>query len=154
MRYGHEGSRHPTINEEGIYGFFDDYRFLSNFHVCPVNIDGRRFESSEAAYMSFKTTDEATKDLFMGDLKPAKYKQLGQEIVLRPDWEAMKVLCMTRVVHAKFDQNPDLWRKLIDTEKLYLEETNDWNDRFWGADIFGSGHNMLGKILMFVRGII
>jgi predicted NAD-dependent protein-ADP-ribosyltransferase YbiA (DUF1768 family) len=104
--------------------------------------------------MSFKTTDEATKDLFMGDLKPAKYKQLGQEIVLRPDWEAMKVLCMTRVVHAKFDQNPDLWRKLIDTEKLYLEETNDWNDRFWGADIFGSGHNMLGKILMFVRGII
>ena len=154
MRYGHEGSRHPTINEKGIYGFFDDYRFLSNFQLCPVELDGRKFNCSEAAYMSCKTTDDKIKDLFVGDLHPAKYKKLGNEIVLRPDWEVVKVLEMTRVVYAKYSQNFILGRALKLTDGLYLEETNDWGDRFWGADVFGSGHNMLGKTSMFVRDIL
>lgn len=154
MRYGHEGSRHPTINDTGIYGFFDDYRFLSNYHVCPVRIDSRHFKSSEAAYMSFKTTDENLRDTFAGDIKPSDAKRMGNELILRPDWEAMKVLCMTRVLYAKFEQNYILGSLLRSTGNRYLEETNDWNDRFWGADVFGSGHNMLGKTLMFIRDVI
>jgi ribA/ribD-fused uncharacterized protein len=154
MKYGHNGSRHPTINSTGIYGFFDDYRFLSNFHLCQVTIDDRTFNSSEAAYMSCKTLDEDIKDLFVGDLHPSKYKKLGQEIVLRPDWEDCKVLEMTRVVYAKYTQNFILGRALKSTDDLYLEETNDWDDRFWGADVFGNGSNMLGRTSMFVRSII
>ena len=42
--------------------------------------------------------------------------------------------------------------RLIDTAGLYLEETNDWGDQFWGVD--GTGLNMLGHTLMFVRDFV
>ena len=58
---------------------------------------------------------------------------------------------MTEVCYAKFSQNADLAKRLLETDNLYLEETNDWEDRFWGRDQFGNGINMLGNVLMFVR---
>ena len=70
---------------------------------------------------------------------------------LRDDWEFYRVAAMLDVLTLKFQQNPDIALLLKNTGNLYLEETNDWNDKFWGADMIGSGLNMLGKCLMIVR---
>lgn len=144
------GARHPTITENGIYGFFDEYRFLSNFHICDIDVWGRKFTSSEAAFMSFKTLDEDLKDKFT-QLSPMEAKKLGRTIELRPDWEEVKVSSMLIVVNFKFEQNKELCELLLRTKNLYLEETNNWKDEFWGVSQDGVGRNELGKVLMSVR---
>lgn len=154
MRYGSNKERLPTVTEKGIYGFFGEYRFLSNFHVCNVTLDGLTYKSSEAAYMAGKTTDKAIKMRFAAIDEPKEAKKLGREITMIPEWDDYKVLHMTRVVYAKFAQNRDIALKLFQTYDKYLEETNNWNDLFWGADELGQGKNMLGKVLMHVREIL
>ena len=57
---------------------------------------------------------------------------------------------MEQILWAKFEQNPGLKEKLINTGDAYLEETNTWNDTFWGV-CKGKGQNNLGKILMKIR---
>ena len=140
----------PVVTEESILGFFGEYRSLSNFHLCPVNIQGITFPSSEHAYMAEKTGVQGEKRKFL-ELTASEAKKYGQTITLRPDWEYYRVLAMTKVLLAKFTQNQDLRELLLKTGYKYLEETNWWKDRFWGV-CNGEGLNMLGKTLMVVRG--
>jgi ribA/ribD-fused uncharacterized protein len=149
-----DGNKLPTVNDNCILGFFGEYRFLSNFHVCHINFDGKEFSSSEAAYMYCKTNIPAEKELFVGVLSPKKVKILGQTVTLRDDWETDKVFYMTKILYAKFSQHESLKALLKATGTRHLEETNDWGDLFWGVDTEGRGKNMLGKCLMFVRDVL
>lgn len=153
MKYDNAGNRVSTVTQKGIYGFFNEYRFLSNFYPCQVSIDGLKFSSSEAAYMSFKTNNRELKEKFQS-LSPSLAKKLGRKVQLVENWDQFKIIVMTRVVAGKFKQNPELLKKLKETGDLYLEETNDWGDRIWGADQIGKGENYLGLILMLVRGML
>jgi ribA/ribD-fused uncharacterized protein len=58
---------------------------------------------------------------------------------------------MTVAVRAKFRQHDDIRKVLLATGETPLVE-HTTNDRFWGDGGDGSGKNMLGKILMQVRG--
>ena len=60
---------------------------------------------------------------------------------------------MYSVCKAKFTQNTDLLKKLLDTGDAELVEGNTWGDRVWGV-CKGEGENRLGKILMRIRGEI
>ncbi len=153
MFYDENGKRRSYVTENAIFGFFDEYRFLSNFHRCEVTVDGITYASSEAAYMAQKTHDIRIKRQFAEIDDPKDAKTLGRSISLRSDWDDFKVLAMTKVVLAKFTQNQDLKTLLLGTGDKYLEETNDWVDKIWGVDLLGQGSNMLGNILMFVRDI-
>lgn len=133
---------------EGIFGFFGGYRWLSNFHLVDIHIDGITYSSTEAAYMSRKTLDEEERYI-LSSLPPNKAKAYGQTVKLRPDWEEVKVEEMLLVNILKYE-NPDLRDQLINTGDLYLEETNHWNDTFWGV-CNGVGKNNLGKVLMNIR---
>lgn len=62
---------------------------------------------------------------------------------------------MASLVTQKFDKalNPELYQKLQNTGNKYLEETNYWEDTYWGvhkteAKEEGVGENNLGKLLM------
>lgn len=138
-------------DEKNIKGFFGDYRWLSNFHICTIynHTKSRAYSSTEAAYMAAKTFDKTIKDKFE-NLNPKEARKLGQEIELREDWENVKLKVMYEVNLCKFTEHKYLKEKLLDTGDKYLEETNWWNDRFWGAH-FGQGENNLGKILMYIR---
>lgn len=149
-----DGSRHPLITKTGIHGFYDDYRYLSNFHICPVEVEGYLYTSSEAAYMAQKTIDP-DKKAALTQMAPSKAKRYGQEINMREDWGYYRVSAMTKVLMAKFTQNEELFELLMETENMYLEESNNWNDTFWGVDyLTGEGYNMLGKCLMDVRSML
>ena len=57
---------------------------------------------------------------------------------------------MYEIVKAKFEQNEDLRKRLINTGDEELIEGNTWGDKIWGK-VKGEGQNNLGKILMRVR---
>ena len=142
--------RFPTVTDMGIYGFFGEYRYLSNFEPCQVDIgDGIVYHSSEAAFMAQKT-DNMDHRRYLATLTPSKAKAFGQTVDLRKDWDQYRVEAMINAVTAKFTQNSELAKKLLETDNKYLEETNNWGDRFWGV-VDGIGKNMLGHVLMEVR---
>ena len=124
--------------------------FLSNFYPCKIkDKDGLEFDSSEAYFQSMKTTDPIIRQKFVG-LAPDESKKLGRRIALRPDWEEIKDQVMMEVLEAKFSQNPDLSKLLVETEDALLVEGNTWGDKYWGV-CKGVGENHLGIILMKIR---
>lgn len=148
------------ITPEGIYGFFKEHRFLSNFHLCPVQYQGSTYPSSENAYMAAKTSDPIEKKLFEA-ISPNQAKTRGQHVVLKHNWEhpvespwpvieLFKDQVMYDVLMDKFTRNKALHTALLETESKYLEETNWWKDQYWGV-YQGEGKNKLGRILMLVR---
>ncbi len=135
----------------GIYGFFDNYRFLSNFYPVEIEYEGLKYHSVEVAYQSAKTLDMNIRLKFT-EMNAFIAKLSGRKVNLRKDWEQVKVGIMRELLIKKF-QDPQLRRKLLYTKNKYLEETNTWNDTFWGV-YNNKGKNTLGKLLMEVRDTI
>ncbi len=149
-----------------IDSFKGQYRWLSNFYPCKVEVDGMRFPSSEHAYMSFKSSgDFTTPEEEDRPSITAPWKTICQSLVVSckdikkwgslvkidvPDWDSKRPGIMLKVVSAKFEQNPDLAQKLLDTGDQELIEGNNWGDTYWGM-VNGVGENHLGNILMTVR---
>lgn len=132
-----------------INSFRDEYYFLSNFYECSVTYNGLTYKNNEAAFQAQKCINLKDREKFC-DLRVSESKKLGRRVVLRKDWEDIKIKVMTDIVKAKFEQNEDLQKKLLATEDAYLEEGNTWGDRIWGT-VNGVGANNLGEILMNVR---
>lgn len=154
-------------DDNNIKGFFGEYRFLSNFHVCDVYFEGDLYGSAEAAYMAGKTFDRKIRKKFFKStgITPGEVKKLGKSkdgyfinqvtekgdrIPIRSDWDAVKYDHMASVDFDKFFRNLDLREKLLATGDKYLEETNHWKDVYWGV-CNGEGESNLGKILMAIR---
>lgn len=132
-----------------INEFRGKYYFLSNFFDAPVTYDGITYKNNEAAFQAQKTKTRRERHAF-SNITASDAKRLGRRVDLRSDWNDVRILYMTEIVRAKFTQNEDLKRKLLDTENEYLIEGNTWGDRFWGK-VNGVGDNHLGQILMQIR---
>lgn len=136
------------LGKTHINEFRGEYAFLSNFYSAPVVYDGLKYQNNEAAFQAAKTF--GTQRERFTNISPSYAKKIGRHVPLRSDWEDVKFDVMYDIVKAKFTQNEDLKRKLLDTEGYYLEEGNNWGDKIWGV-VNGVGENHLGKILMRVR---
>jgi ribA/ribD-fused uncharacterized protein len=132
-----------------IKGFFEEYKWLSNFYEIPVEWDGRTYPSTEAAYQSAKTLNR-NKRLEFTEMTAGQSKRAGRRLSLRYDWEEVKEIVMYEVCEDKFTRHTDLREKLLSTGDAYLEETNHWGDTYWGV-CEGIGKNRLGHILMKIR---
>lgn len=129
--------------------FRNEYWFLSNMYPCEIRVNGLVFTCAEACFQSFKTTDLNERKKFQG-INGFEAKKLGRSVSIRSDWNDIRIEVMSRVIHAKFHQNPDLTKKLQDTGDLLIIEDNNWKDTFWGV-CNGKGYNLLGQILMSER---
>ena len=130
-----------------IDDFRGEYFFLSNFYPVEVTYEGYSYKNNEAAFQAQK--DLSRREEFI-NLNPMMSKIKGKKVKLRDDWNEVKVSIMEEIVKCKFDQNPDIKEKLINTKGKTLIEGNKWNDTFWGM-CNGKGENILGKILMNLR---
>jgi len=139
------------ISKDAIFGFNNEYRFLSNFYPSTISFCGHSYPAAEHFYQSCKTLDSSQQELIRDAKNAKEARQIGKKISIRDDWEDIKLIVMSVVVRAKFKQNKSLRQKLIATGTLKLIEANWWNDRFWGTDLKGNGENNLGKILEQVR---
>lgn len=132
-------------------GFRGEYRWLSNFYPAVVRLDGIDYPTVENAYQAAKLpkTSSDYADRTFTRLAPAAAKRLARAYPLPHGWEEHKVTLMTNLLRQKF-KHPDLRARLLATEDAPIEETNSWNDVFWGV-CKGKGKNMLGKIIMQIR---
>jgi ribA/ribD-fused uncharacterized protein len=70
---------------------------------------------------------------------------------LRRDWERIKDDVMYDALKAKFGQHPELAALLLGTGDAEIVE-HTHNDSYWADGGDGSGKNMLGQLLMRLRG--
>lgn len=133
-----------------ITRFKGSHAFLSNFWPVNVSLDKHTYPSVENAYQAARTTDRYHRIPFR-DCTAANAKVYGRRLVLRSDWESVKVPIMLDLVMQKFRNFEHLQNLLLDTGSAELIEGNHWGDTFWGVDERKGGANNLGLILMFVR---
>lgn len=140
-------------DENNIKGFFGNFRFLSNFHVCAIEYEGLIYPSTENAYQASKVIPADRR--MLTTCTPADSKKVWK--MCRPldktpeEWDSRKLKVMTWVTLEKYNKHPELRQRLLDTGDRFIEETNWWRDKFWGVDINIGGENNLGKLLMKVR---
>ncbi len=134
-----------------INGFRGEYRWLSNFYPATVRLDGIDYPTVENAYQAAKLPKLSYEyaDRTFTRLDPAAAKRRAREYALPNGWEKHKVTLMTDLLRQKF-AHAELREKLLATGDAHLEETNSWNDVFWGV-CKGKGKNTLGKLLMQIR---
>jgi len=139
---------------EKIAGFFKEYRFLSNFHLAPVEMYDVVYPATENAYQAAKTLNPLERLPFQV-CSPKEAKQLGKNLSLRPGWNEMRETYMLALNWRKYFGNAKVGQMLLATGDVYLEETNYWHDNFWGcctcAACGNRGQNKLGNILMTIR---
>lgn len=126
--------------------FRDDYWFLSNMFVSPIEYKGIKYLCVEGAFQAQKCPERASE---FTHLRGFEAKKLGKTVKLRKDWGDVRVPIMLELLEIKFSK-PELQKKLIATGDLELIEDNEWRDTFWGK-CHGKGRNMLGRLLMVVR---
>lgn len=132
-----------------ILGFNNDYIWLSNFYNTPILWQGLGFLNVEAAYQASKCTNTNIAKQFQ-NMSGKDAKSFSKTINIRKDWNNIKFNVMSQLILQKFLTNENLKQQLIQTDNIYIEETNTWNDIYWGV-CNGIGENNLGKILMATR---
>lgn len=140
--------------QKPIMGFQGKYRWLSNFWTAPIIVTGFNYQNTEAAYQAAKTTNTEHRAQFE-HMTGAEAKKAGRSIILRSDWDFVKLEVMELVLRAKFMAHPNLAAKLVATGQCKIIELNTWGDTEWGQvkDKTGRlvGNNILGKLLMNIR---
>lgn len=133
-----------------IDSFRGENKFLSNMSDSTFEVDGITYPTVEHFYQAMKTTNADERAKILAANTPAQAKSLGGKVKLRKDWAKIQTDVMMKALRAKFEQNPELKKKLIDTGDAKLIEGNNWGDKFWGQ-VNGVGQNWLGRYLMEIR---
>jgi ribA/ribD-fused uncharacterized protein len=138
-----------------IAGFFDNYRWLSNFHRCDVCFDMLLYPSSENAYQAAKLIPEhrsSFTSMSPSESKKAWKFETFNKLYTPNEWNKKRFDVMSIILFDKFYRNVELRCKLIETLEKELIELNSWYDVYWGRDYrSGTGENKLGNILMNIR---
>ncbi|WP_426349763.1 NADAR family protein [Alloiococcus sp. CFN-8] len=145
---------------------YDKNGYLSNWYESPFVIDDFKYRNVEQYVMAQKAKLFHDADGYTAILRastPKECKALGK--LVKPFdaelWDANKVRIMTEGNRAKFQQNPDLMEKLLDTGEALLAEASPY-DGVWGIKLAAEdaalispsewpGQNLLGSILMELR---
>jgi hypothetical protein len=140
-----------TIKGSRIEGFQGKYRWLSNFWPVTIVYEGIVYPSTEHAYQAAKVMDPVVRQQVADMATPGEAKKFGKTCLPREDWDQVKIDVMHEILKLKF-QDHVLRDALLGTGDAIIEETNKWNDTFWGVCFYvGEGSNHLGKLLMKVR---
>ena len=142
---------------------------FSNFFPCSFEFKGMKFISSEQAFMWCKARhfgDVSSCVQINQAESPKEAKQLGRGVkgFNNTEWDKVRYGYMVEVLTAKFKQNPQLKKTLLETRNRTLIEGSPV-DKIWGVGIHWQdvdcldeskwkGQNLLGKALMDVRSIL
>ena len=139
---------------------------FSNWHPAEFTYDGEKFENSEACFIYRKCQtfgDTETIYELLDCQGPGYVKRLGREIAWfnEAKWVEVREQCMYDACFAKFSQNEDMKKALLDTGDREIVEASPY-DTIWGIGLRPDddkalyrtnwkGLNLLGKVLMKVR---
>jgi ribA/ribD-fused uncharacterized protein len=135
----------------------EPYGIFSNLYKREIVFDGASYPTAEHAYQAGKPRKEAVKAWLLAAPSPALLAMAAHGLYwwdIRSDWSKIKFERMKQVLRAKFTQHNDLQEVLLATGNARLVESATVDNpvnRLWG-EVNGNGKNMLGKLLMEVRG--
>ena len=135
-----------------FYSTKDAYGCFSNFAAYPFRLKNKTWKTSEHYFQAQKFAGTEHEEELRLVASPMVVARMGRsrQRPLRPDWEKVKDDIMREALRAKFTQNEELKKILLETgDALLVEHTR--NDSYWGDGGDGSGKNMLGKLLMELR---
>lgn len=150
-------------NDKGVY-FKSGY--LSQWYEAPFIIDDINYNCCEKFMMHQKTLYfedyEIAKEILNTD-DPKEHKKLGRMVknFNEDKWNDVCELIVYKGNYAKFSQNSNLKKKLLNTDNKIIVECSPY-DKIWGNGLNitntlktpyenWEGTNKLGKILMIVR---
>lgn len=135
-----------------FYAVSDEYGCFSNFSPHPIQLNGKRWPTSEHYFQAQKFAGTEHEEEVRSAKSPMVAARMGRsrQRPLRPDWQAVKDAIMCDAVLAKFTQHADIQAILLGTGDALLVEHTE-NDDYWGDGGDGHGKNRLGQILMSVR---
>ena len=143
-----------TNDEETVY-FRSHKDELSNFYPCNLQMYGRSFHSSEAAFQYRKALhyDQWQKaECIVLCKRACDAKAVGDEInhTCGDDtWHDKRTDVMLEILEAKANQCPSFRQRLLKTgDKQLIENTTN---EFWARGKYGDGENKLGLLLMLLR---
>lgn len=144
----------------------EPYGYLSNWHPASFTLDGITFSSAEQYIMYQKCHifgDNASAAAILNTDDPAQHQAIGRKSsgFNGTVWDGMKQLIAFQGLMAKFSQNEELKKQLLDTGEAYLVECAH-SDIIWACGIRLTederfditkwrGQNLLGFALMKVR---
>ena len=129
------------------------YYEFTNFYKSPINIDGRRYLTTEHYFQGIKFPSCPDLQRRVREARtPRQAFQLARDFDQhkREDWKECKERRMMKALRAKFSQHPELRKLLLDTgsRRITAQTVNEvYQDD--GGD--GSGKNRLGNLLMQLR---
>jgi ribA/ribD-fused uncharacterized protein len=162
-------TKDPIVALPEILYFFSkepENKELSNFYETNFKIDGVEYKSAEHAFEAIKAKtfgDDETFEKILKAKSAQSAKSFGNKVKdFKEDaWAEKQDEVMKAVVRAKFTQNLELRKKLLDTEDKLLANA-DSRDKYWGIGTSANtsiakdpkkwkGENKLGKMLEELR---
>ena len=141
----------PDDFPDVISSFKGEYYFLNNRYGCSFAWQGIRYNNVESAFQASKYTDESERKI-LSRMSADKAVKKSMDFTPSAEWEDCKLNIMESIIMAKFDQNPSLKKRLIETDDRILINGNNKHETYWGVDLYSwIGENHLGKILMIIR---
>ena len=141
-----------------IIAFFTgDYDFLSNFYQHEMTIRSYSYSTMEHYFQASKCRFAVDAKSIRRARSPREAKRLGRQVLMREDWEVIKLHVMLSGLRKKFaSPRTDLGERLLATGDALLIEGNSWGDQYWGANYNletnkYTGQNWLGSLLMVRR---
>ena len=130
----------------------ETHREFSNFAPYGIDLDGKRWPTTEHYYQAQKFTDAKLQKDIRQAAKPQIAKSLADKhkAAIRPDWDAIKDEVMYRAVRRKFELHAELRELLLATGEEEIVEAAP-TDYYWGVGREGTGQNKLGKIIERIR---
>ena len=143
-----------------------EHGFLSNMHPVELEVDGRRFGSSEHFFQWRKMAsvgNAAQADRIESEPCPKRCKRLGGKRggalaamteEQCKEWDARRLDVMREALRAKFAVGSPLHARLLETgDRALVERLPMFGDPFWGVTGKDAvGCNWLGVLLMELRG--
>lgn len=151
--------------ENNNYTFFwKTDSVFSNWHPSVFTHEGITFNCSEQFMMYHKAklfNDTEIMKKIMQTNSPKKQKELGRQVrnFNSEEWSKKCINIMKSGLKNKFQQNPEMLKKLFDTGNSIIVEASPF-DRIWGIgydsdnaidNINNWGQNLLGKLLTDLR---
>ena len=139
--------------------------YLSNWYIRNFTIAGKTYCCVEQYMMEQKAllfNDYEIANQIMAQTDPQEMQKLGRQVenFHQVVWDAYKQLIVYKALLAKFEQNPDLMRDLLNTKTSTFVECSR-SDKVWGIGLGmhdeiryieeWPGQNLLGFTLVQVR---
>ena len=136
-----------------FYRINEPYGEFSNFAPFPIELKGKVWPTTEHFFQAQKFTGTEREEKIRVTAAPMVAARMGRsrKHSLRSDWEKVKIEIMRTALRAKFEQHTALRELLLSTRDAVLIEHTS-NDNYWGDGGDGKGQNMLGRLLMAIRG--